>query len=132
MAKLSKTQKKTDTSICKALTAVCEDALKEQPGFAWITHQADYSNFPASLFITCVFERDDDLIDIEHNGIAEGFRKKIHAKLLKAGIRLMQAHRQVQFDSEEACLIKHGGDWAKRLNTHKGLALNKNRPKHAE
>jgi len=128
MAKLSKTQKKIDNTICKVLTDVCEQALKDYEGFAWITHQADYANFPASLFITCVFEREEHLSAIATNGVFDSLRKTIHAKLLKAGIKLMQGHKQVNVDSEEACHLTHDGNWSERLNERKGRALSKSRP----
>lgn len=128
MAKLSKTQKKIDNTICKVLTDVCEQALKDYDGFAWITHQADYANFPASLFITCVFEREEYLNAIATNGVLDSLRKTIHAKLLKTGIKLMQGNKQVGVDSEEACNLTHAGDWNARLNERKGRALSKNRP----
>ena len=57
----SKTQKKIDNNVRKALTAACEDCLKDVPGFQWLTHQANYTNFPASLFVTCVFDTDEQL-----------------------------------------------------------------------
>ena len=128
MAKLSKTQKKIDNTICKVLTDVCEQALKDYDGFSWITHQVDYANFPASLFITCIFEDEAALVKITNNGVLESLRKIIHAKLLKVGIRLMQGHRQISVDSEEACNNEHEGDWSLRLSARSGRTLVKNRP----
>lgn len=128
MTKLSKTQKKIDNMICKVLTEVCEQALKDYDGFLWITHQADYANFPASLFVTCVFEREEHVDSIAINGVLDSLRKTIHAKLLKAGIKLMQVSKQVNADSEEACNFTHDGNWSERLNEHKGRALGKSRP----
>ena len=58
--KLNKTSQKIDNNICKALTIACESSLHEVPGFAWLTHRANYTNFPASLVITCVFELESD------------------------------------------------------------------------
>lgn len=128
MAKLSKTQKKIDNTICKILTDVCEQALKDYDGFAWITHQADYANFPASLFVTCIFEREEHTSAIVANGVLDSLRKIIHAKLLKAGIKLMQSTKQISVDSEEACNLAHDGNWDERLHERKGRALGKSRP----
>jgi hypothetical protein len=42
-------------------------------------------------------------------------RKQIQKQLLKAGVLLKNAKRHVLFDSEQACLLEHNGDWKRRL-----------------
>jgi hypothetical protein len=42
-------------------------------------------------------------------------RKQIQKQLLKAGILLKDARHHVFFDTEQACLLEHNGDWERRL-----------------
>lgn len=124
----SKTEKKIDNNIRRALTAVCEQMLKDVAGFQWLTHQADYSNFPASLLITCVFNSDSDWSRGSEVGHLQTIRKRIQAKLLNTGVVLKKLEQQVIFDSEEACDRDHDGDWSLRLASRAGRAVMKNRP----
>ncbi|MBR9912128.1 MAG: Fis family transcriptional regulator [Gammaproteobacteria bacterium] len=124
----SKTQKKIDNNIRLALTAVCEQALDEVPGFQWLTHRANYTNFPASLLITCVFETEDQRQRAQQDGNSDRLQKLIQAKLLKAGVKLPALKKQVLFDSEQACSDESGGDWERRLAASAGRAVAKNRP----
>ena len=124
----SKTQKKIDNSVRIALTACCDEALKDIPGFQWLTHQADYANFPASLFITCVFDKQSEQQAAQENGQAFAFQKLIQSRLLKIGITFKKLDAQIMFDSEEACTLDHNGDWPKRLASRAGRAVGKNRP----
>lgn len=125
----SKTEKKIDSNLRRALTAVCEQTLKDVPGFKWLTHQADYSNFPASLLVTCVFNSDRDWSNGSEAGHLQTIRKRIQAKLLKTGVVLKKLEQQVIFDSEEACDRDHDGDWPRRLAGRAERAVMKNRPK---
>lgn len=122
---LSKTQKKTDNNICRALTQVCENDLKTIDGFSWVTHQANYSNFPASLIVTCVFDSDEKKETAEKNRVT--IQQIIQNKLLKIGVRLVNAAIQIRFDSEESCKRADEGSWQKRLERIEGLAAKKNR-----
>ena len=115
---MNKTLKKLDNNIIKALTQVCEQAKQEVAGFEWLTHSADYSNFPSSLKVTCVFDTEHSLKCMQANQQDTWFRKCIHRHLFKAGILLKDASRHVFFDSEEACLLDHDGDWKRRLVAH--------------
>lgn len=124
----SKTQKKTDNNIRIALTEVCEQALQEVPGFKWLTHQADYSNFPASLLVTCVFDTEEHVLQAKTAGHTSAMQKRIHGKLLKVGIVVKRVAQQVIFDSEEACVQEHQGDWPTRLESRTGRAVVRNRP----
>lgn len=124
----SKTQKKTDSKIRAELTLICEDALKDLPGFRWITHQADYSNFPASLLMICVFDTEENKQAAVANEKYSGIKKCIHSKLLKIGVVLKHVDKQVMADSEEACECEHEGDWQERLKAIEGRAVPKNHP----
>ncbi|MFC5080319.1 hypothetical protein VTH8203_03634 [Vibrio thalassae] len=53
---MRKSDKKIDKLIREVLTKVCEDTLKGYDGFIWVTHRVEFSSFPQSLKITCVFE----------------------------------------------------------------------------
>jgi hypothetical protein len=124
----SKTQKKIDGNIVRALTAVCDQSLDDIKGFQWLTHQADYTNFPASLLITCVFRTEDDCAQLLQGEDAQRLLKRIQAGLLKVGIKFKSLSQQVVFDSEEACETQHEGDWAVRLASRQGRAVARNRP----
>ncbi len=113
--KLSKTNQKTDNNLCKALTIVCENSLHDIEGFVWLTHRANYTHFPASLVITCVFETEVDITQMTLNDHDETLRASIQKQLLKIGVVLKNVKNQVRFDSEEACHVKHQGDWESRL-----------------
>ena len=113
--KLSKTNQKIDNNVCKALTIACEHSLHEVKGFVWLTHRANYTNFPASLVVTCVFERQTDIDEMKEQHQDEQLQHNIQKHLLKVGVVLKNVKHQVRFDSEEACRVQHQGDWPARL-----------------
>ena len=113
--KLNKTSQKIDNNICKALTIACESTLHEVPGFSWLTHRANYTNFPASLVITCVFELESEIEVMKELQQDELLRNEILKQLVKVGVVVKKAKQQIHFDSEEACLQMHQGEWSKRL-----------------
>jgi hypothetical protein len=113
--KLNKTTQKLDNNVCKALTIACESSLHEINGFRWLTHRANYTNFPASLVVTCVFENDAAVLAIKAEKVDEQLRKTIQKQLLKVGVVLKNVRQNVHFDSEEACQREHQGQWADRL-----------------
>ncbi len=98
----SKTQKKIDNNIRLALTDACEQFLGTMPGFQWLTHEANYSDFPASLLITCVFDSAENQQQACQNGQAVTMQNLIQAKLLNIGVKLKTAKQQVIFKHEEA------------------------------
>jgi len=112
---LNKTSQKIDNSICKALTIACELSLHQVTGFLWLTHRANYTNFPASLVITCVFNTQAEIIAMKTQQRDELLRNAIQTQLLKVGIVVKNSKQQVHFDSEEACALKHNGQWPLRL-----------------
>lgn len=118
MSALKSTIKKLDDNVVKALTKVCEEAKQTVAGFDWLTHRADYSNFPASLMVTCVFLTEQQLSDAKAEQQDAYLRKLVHKHLLKAGVVLKDARRNVFYDSEEACQAAHQGNWDKRLAKH--------------
>lgn len=113
--KLTKTTQKLDNNICKALTLVCEDKLHEIDGFCWLTHRVNYTDFPASLIVTCVFDTDQSIENMKVNDLDNAFRQSIQQALLKIGVILKNINRNIHFDSEEACQKSHAGQWESRL-----------------
>ena len=114
--KLNKTTQKIDNNVCKALTLACEIFTAEIDGFTWLTHRANYTNFPASLVVTCIFEIDAEVNAIKENKQDEYFREIIQKQLLKVGVVVKNIKQQVHFDSEEACTKMHDGLWDRRLS----------------
>ena len=114
---MKKTVKKLDDNVIKALTKACETAKESIAGFEWLTHTANYDNFPGSLTVICVFDNDQSLNNATVKEEDIYLRKLIHSNLLKAGILLKDARKHVRFDSEESCENEHAGDWKKRLNS---------------
>ena len=85
---MNKTVKKLDKNVIKALTIVCEHAKQDIVGFEWLTHSANYANFPGSLVITCVLNQSDSLNLMLVSEQDKELRKQIQKQLLKAGILL--------------------------------------------
>jgi hypothetical protein len=122
--KLSKTNQKIDNNVCKALTIACESSLHEVAGFVWLTHRANYTNFPASLVITCVFNTDEEIEAMKALQQDEFLRATIQKQLLKIGVVVKNIKQSVRFDSEEACQRQHRGEWSERL----ALSIVKQKP----
>ena len=120
---LSKTQKKIDNNICQALSQVCEKLLDEVEGFQWLTHQADYKNFPASLMISCVFDTEAQRRQLEASAELSAVQKLIQSKLLQIGVKFKAIKQQIVFDSEEACSLQHEGQWSQRLASRSEMAV---------
>ncbi|MCE1118917.1 MULTISPECIES: hypothetical protein [Pseudomonas] len=97
------------------LTEACAIAQAEIVGFAWLTHQVDLDDFPASLRITWVFTDDTAKAD----ALAGAAKARILAlttqALAEAGVQLDHVAWHVRYDSEEACWRDQGGDWNRRL-----------------
>lgn len=114
--KLSKTNQKIDNNLCKALTIACESSLHDIPGFSWLTHRVNYTHFPGSLIITCVFETEQEIATMKAAQQDVQLRKTIQKQLLKIGVVVKKIDQCVRFDSEEACLAQHRGQWDTRLS----------------
>ncbi len=122
--KLNKTSQKIDNNICKALTIACESFLHQVTGFLWLTHRVSYTNFPASLVITCVFDNQSQIDEMKQLQQSELLQTTIQKQLLKVGVVVKNISKQVHFDSEEACLREHQGKWPERLQ----LNISKQKP----
>jgi hypothetical protein len=113
---MKKTIKKLDKQVVQALTIACEQCKQDVLGFDWLTHTADYSNFPGSLVVRCVFDTDQSLHVAKETEQTVLLIKRIHGALLKSGFLLKHPKKHVIFDTEEACTREHQGDWNKRLD----------------
>ncbi len=120
----SKTQKKIDNHVRQALTSACEQFLEDIPGFQWLTHQANYTNFPASLLVTCVFDSRDNQQSADIDVIV----RLIQSKLLKIGVKFKSPRQQIIFDCEESCSTEDDGDWNRRLGRRDKRSVASNRP----
>lgn len=126
--KLIKTNKKIDNNVCKALTEVCEQAKIDIDGFQWLTHRANYTEFPGSLKVTCVFSDDLEMAAACDQKQDVILRQHIQKQLLKFGIVLKDVRQNVQLDSEEACVRENDGQWDERLKLAEGAGYRRNQP----
>jgi hypothetical protein len=115
---MNKTVKKLDNNVVKALTIVCEAAKQNIAGFEWLTHSANYANFPGSLMITCILDNAYSLDNMLISEQDKQLRKQVQKQLLIAGILLKNTRHHVFFDTEQACLLEHNGDWKRRLTVN--------------
>ncbi len=113
---MRKSDKKIENQLRLALTDVCEAALKEIEGFKWLTHTINYTQFPKSLNVICVFETKETLKNylMLNEGIA--LPTLIQATLKSINIELKNPVKQVLYDTEEACAEEHNGNWSQRLS----------------
>lgn len=111
---MKKTDKKVEAKLIKKLNETCSLALDHVPGFIWLTHFVDYSAFPDSLLIVCVFETDVDLKRALRSQKDEYLQNLIKQKLDDLNIRLYSMEKQIRFDSEESCDVENNGNWIKR------------------
>lgn len=126
--KMSKTNKKIDNNICKALTDVCEQAKVEVSGFQWLTHTANYTQFPGSLMVTCVFEDEASMMAAQEAELDFKLQKLVQKSLFKVGVVLKDARQNLRLDNEDACERENTGDWPARLQQKSASGYRKNRP----
>lgn len=112
---MKKTDKTLENTIVKVLTQVCEESLEVIDGFQWLTHLVNYKDFPRSLTVICVFETEEQVTALLNSPQHEYLMKRIIDQLSAAGIQLPKKQKHIKVDSEEACNLKHAGNWANRL-----------------
>lgn len=112
-SKMKKSDKKIENQMRESLTEVCDVLLDQFPGFEWLTHTVNFSAFPRSLKIICIFENDAQISQIVINKEDVFIQNLIVHKLEQQGIKLNA--KQILFDSETKCAAQHNGNWAKRL-----------------
>jgi hypothetical protein len=94
--------KKLERLVSKALTTVCEQAKLDIEGFEWVTHTANYDDFPASLHIICVFSTRATQQQALSSAYLTNLISDIDKHLLEFGISLKHPSKHISFDSEEA------------------------------
>jgi hypothetical protein len=112
---MRKTDKKIDNQLRTVLTDVCEVALKEIDGFQWLTHVVNYSDFPTSLKVVCVFDTNDNLSSFMSQVSKGDLSTLIQAKLLGVNVKLKNITDHIVYDTEQNCERAHNGNWAVRL-----------------
>jgi len=110
---MRKIDKKIDKQICEVLTEVCEVALTKNSGFQWLTHLVNYSSFPRSLKVICIFDTNENLENFKTNNGHLEFNATIQKALAGIGISINNA--QISYDTEENCDKANGGKWAARF-----------------
>lgn len=116
---MRKTDKKIDNQLRLVLTEVCETALKEVEGFQWLTHLVNYSVFPKSLKVVCIFATNENLADFLSlsNASRTDLESLIEAKITQLGLKMKNVTEHIAYDSEENCQREHNGKWADRLSS---------------
>jgi len=113
---MRKTDKKMDNQLRLVLIDVCETALKEIAGFQWLTHLVNYSHFPKSLKVVCIFDTNDNLSDFMSNGSRKCLEASIQLKLNDISVNVKNVSDHIAYDTEQNCEYQHNGNWAKRLS----------------
>ena len=113
---MRKSDKKIDNQLRTVLTRVCEEALKSIDGFQWLTHTVNYTQFPESLKVVCVFDSNDNLNLYQQSEHRHSFESMIADVLVDTGIKKTSLKRHLAYDTEENCERQHQGNWALRLN----------------
>jgi hypothetical protein len=113
---MRKTDKKLDNQLRVALTDVCEIALKESNGFQWLTHIVNYSNFPESLKVVCVFDTNANLNSFMAQNRNHRLSTLIQKKLYDVAININNIADHISYDTEEECIKNDNGKWAVRLS----------------
>ncbi|CAH6857739.1 Fis family transcriptional regulator [Vibrio chagasii] len=112
---MRKSDKKIENQIRDVLTDVCEDTLKGYNGFLWVTHTVNFSSFPQSLKIVCVFDSNQDRTNFLEVGGQQQVASVIQSAFNQVGIKLKSIDKHLSFDTQENCDRDHQGKWNLRL-----------------
>lgn len=112
---MRKMDKKIDNKLRSVLIDVCEVALKDIDGFLWLTHLVNYSNFPKSLKIICIFDTNDKVSTFTSKNNQDQLIQLIQLKLTTIDIKVKDIVNHIVYDTEENCTGEHGGNWSARL-----------------
>ena len=112
---MKKSDKKIENTVRKALTEVCEVALAEVAGFKWLTHFVNYSDFPDSLSVVCVFDTNAELSNALAEHKDDFLRRLIEQALAAANIHITDMRQRLSFDTEENCQNENAGKWQSRF-----------------
>ncbi len=109
---MRKTDKKIDNQLRLVLTDVCEFALEEIDGFQWLTHLVNYSDFPKSLKVVCVFDTNDNLSSFTSQKSKNELTSLIQATLHEVDIKVKHMADHISYDTEQNCEQQHDGQCA--------------------
>lgn len=112
---MRKTDKKLENQLRIVLTEVCEDMLKRIDGFQWLTHLANYANFPKSLKVVFIFDTNQSLAHFLGHEAKELLLSQVHDRLSGIGVTLKSINLHVDFDTEEDCDSQNNGNWNERF-----------------
>ncbi|MBC7006102.1 Fis family transcriptional regulator [Photobacterium sp. BZF1] len=96
---MRKSDKKVSNLIREVLTEVCEDTLKGYDGFLWVTHTVNFSSFPQSLKIVCVFETNQDITNILTGEGQRFISTTIQKAFNKVGVQLKNVSKQISYET---------------------------------
>ena len=113
---MRKSDKKIDQQLRKVLTEVCTQCKNTIKGFEWLTHRVNYSSFPNSLKVICVFDTNVNLENYIQSHNNHYLQSLINMTLCELGIKLNKGKNIVSFDTEQNCQQQHNGNWAIRLS----------------
>lgn len=127
---MRKSDKKIDNQIRALLTKLCEEYYESIPGFKWLTHVVNYSAFPNSLKVICVFES-KELVEqflVLNNQVKDSRTKINHSTTLSIlnielnsiGVKINKLDKLIRYDDENSCLNEHNGNWADRIKARYG------------
>ncbi|VVO29919.1 hypothetical protein [Pseudomonas fluorescens] len=108
-------QAQIERLLVATLTEACETAKAELVGFAWLTHEVDYAEFPFSLRVVWVFETQAQKDQALASGQGGRMIELTAQAFSEAQVLLSPVSAHVQFDSEEECQRANGGKWPQRL-----------------
>lgn len=112
---MRKTDKNIDNQLRLRLTEVCGVALKDINGFLWLTHLVNFSQFPNSLKVVCVFDTNQSLADFLPTSGRNELESLIQLKLAEIEVKVKKVTDHISYDTEQNCEQQHNGRWAERL-----------------
>ena len=113
---MRKSDKKIDQQLRRLLTEVCTQCKNTIKGFEWLTHRVNYSNFPKSLKVICVFDSNSNLQNYLQSCKNHYLQSLINKALCELSIKMNNVNKIVSFDTEQNCQKQHNGNWAIRLS----------------
>lgn len=112
---MKKTDKRRDNALRVVLTDACAIASERFAGFKWLTHFVNYSDFPQSLTVVCVFATNAHLSKVLSASEDSELRNIVSEELSGIGITLNNIERHVVFDSEENGADEKDWQWLSRF-----------------
>ncbi|MEH6501707.1 MAG: Fis family transcriptional regulator [Pseudoalteromonas distincta] len=104
-----------EKQLVASLTAACEAAKREIPGFLWLTHEGDSRLSPGSLHVVWVFDTQESLAHALETGQGKRMYGLTAEAFRQAAVPITAAEAHVSFDTEEACERHNAGNWQARL-----------------